>query len=114
MITDIAYLEMRVRDFDECRDVYTRELGMTEIQDTTSEPDEHGEWISTVSAEDGNRESVIQVGNSFLILMKLIMLSHNFYLMVNSLIHHFRRVQLVIILFILKVMIMHFLILKIS
>lgn len=68
MITDIAYLEMRVRYFDECRDVYTRELGMTEIQDTTSEPDEHGEWISTVSAEDGNRESVIQVGNSFLIL----------------------------------------------
>ena len=67
MITDIAYLEMRVRNFDECRDVYCRELGMTEIQNTKSVL-ENGEWVSTVSAEDGNREAVIQVGNSFLVL----------------------------------------------
>ncbi len=67
MITDIAYLEMKVRDFDECRDIYCRELGMTEVQNTKSVL-KNGEWIATVSAEDGNREAIIQVGNSFLIL----------------------------------------------
>ena len=68
MITDIAYLEMLVKDFDECLHVYTKELGMTEIQNTQSVQNEKGEWISTASAEQGNREAIIQVGNSYLVL----------------------------------------------
>lgn len=68
MITDIAYLEMRVKDFDECLHVYTRELGMTEIQNSQSIQNEKGEWISTASANQGNREAIIQVGNSYLVL----------------------------------------------
>ena len=68
MITDIAYLEMRVKDFDECLHVYTRELGMTEIQNTQSIQNEKGEWVSTASATQANREAIIQVGNSYLVL----------------------------------------------
>ena len=68
MITGIAYVEMRVRDLDECRDVYGREMGLTEVQDTTAVLNEKGEWVSSASAESGDRESVLQVGDSFLVL----------------------------------------------
>ena len=68
MITGIAYVEMRVRDLNECRDVYGRDLGLTEVQDTTAVQNEKGEWVSSASTESGNRESVLQVGDSFLVL----------------------------------------------
>ena len=68
MITGIAYVEMRVREFDECREIYGRELGLTEVQDTTAVLNERGEYISTASAERGDRESILQVGDSFLVL----------------------------------------------
>ena len=68
MITGIAYLEMRTRFFDECVDVYSKHLGLTEIQDNSSVLNEKGEWDSTQSAEEGNRQSVIQVGDSFLLI----------------------------------------------
>ena len=68
MITGIAYIEMRVREFDECREVYGRELGLTEVQDTTAVLSEKGEWVSSASAESGNRESILQVGDSFLVM----------------------------------------------
>ena len=67
MITGIAYLEMRVSDLDECRDVYGRQLGLTEVQDNSAALSEKGEWISS-TAEGGERESVLQVGDSFLVL----------------------------------------------
>ena len=68
MITGIAFVEMRVRDFDECQDVYGRELGLTEVQDRRAEQTEHGEWESSGAQEAGSREAVLQVGDSFLIL----------------------------------------------
>ena len=68
MITGIAYIEMRVRSFDECRQVYGEHLGLTELQDTTAVLNEKGEWVSTASPEDGNREAILQVGDSFLVL----------------------------------------------
>ena len=68
MITGIAYIEMRTRNFDECREVYGTHLGLTEVQDTTAVLNESGEWESTESAESGNREAVLQVGDSFLVL----------------------------------------------
>ena len=68
MITGIAYVDMRVRDLDECRDIYGREMGLSEVQDTRSEQNKKGEWVSTASAEGGDRESVMQVGDSFLVL----------------------------------------------
>ena len=42
--------------------------GLTEIQDNTAVQNEKGEWVSSASAESGNRESVLQVGDSFLAL----------------------------------------------
>ena len=68
MITNLAYIEMRVRDFDECVDVYGRTLGLTELQNTTAVLTEKGEWVSTASSEAGDREAIFQVGDSFLIL----------------------------------------------
>ena len=68
MITGIAYVEMRVRDFEECRAVYGAHLGLTEVQDTTAVLNEKGEWVSTASPEGGNREAVLQIGDSFLVL----------------------------------------------
>ena len=68
MITGIAYVEMRTRNFDECREVYGTHLGLTEVQDKTSALNEKGEWVSTESVENGNREAVLQIGDSFLVL----------------------------------------------
>ena len=68
MITGIAFIEMRVRDFDECRDIYGRQLGLTEVQDTTAVLTDKGEWVSSASPESGNRQSILQVGDSFLVL----------------------------------------------
>ena len=68
MITGIAFIEMRVRDFDECRDIYGRQLGLTEVQDTTAVLTDKGEWVSSTSPESGNRQSILQVGDSFLVL----------------------------------------------
>ena len=68
MITGFAYVEMRVRDFEECRAVYGAHLGLTEVQDTTAVLNEKGEWVSTASPEGGNREAVLQIGDSFLVL----------------------------------------------
>ena len=68
MITGIAYIEMRTRYFNECREVYGMHLGLTEVQDTTAILNEKGEWYSTESEESGNREAVLQIGDSFLIL----------------------------------------------
>jgi len=68
MITGIAFIEMRVLDFDECRDIYGRQLGLTEIQDITAVLNDKGEWVSSASPESGHRQSVLQVGDSFLIL----------------------------------------------
>lgn len=68
MITGIAYIEMRTRSFDECREVYGTHLGLTEVQDTTAVLNEKGEWESTASSESGNREAILQIGDSFLIL----------------------------------------------
>lgn len=68
MITGIAYIEMRTRFFDECREVYGTHLGLTELQNTTAVLNEKGEWESTASPEAGNREAILQVGDSFLIL----------------------------------------------
>ena len=68
LITGIAYIEMRTRNFDECREVYGKHLGLTEVQDTTAVLNESGEWESRGSAESGNREAVLQVGDSFLVL----------------------------------------------
>ena len=68
MITGIAYVEMRVRDLDGCRAIYGREMGLTEVQDTTAVLTEKGEWVSSASAESGDRESILQVGDSFLVL----------------------------------------------
>lgn len=59
---------MRTRSFNECREMYGTHLGLTEVQDTTAVLNEKGEWDSTESAEGGNREAVLQVGDSFLIL----------------------------------------------
>ena len=68
MITGIAYVEMRVRDLDGSRAVFGREMGLTEVQDTTAVLTEKGEWVSSASAESGDRESILQVGDSFLVL----------------------------------------------
>lgn len=68
MITGIAFIEMRTRSFDECREVYGTHLGLTEIQNTTAALNERGEWDSTESAESGKREAVLQIGDSFLVL----------------------------------------------
>ena len=68
MITGVAYIEMRTRNFEECREVYGRHVGLTEVQDTTAVLNEHGEWESTASSEGGDREAVFQVGDSFLVL----------------------------------------------
>ena len=68
MITGIAYVEMRVRSFDECREVYGVRLGLTELQDTTAVLNEKGEWVSTASPEGRDREAILQIGDSFLVL----------------------------------------------
>lgn len=67
MITGIAYIEMRTRLLDECREVYGRNLGLTELQNTTAVLNERGEWVDS-AASGGNREAVLQVGDSFLVL----------------------------------------------
>ena len=84
MITGIAYIEMRTRFWDECREVYGKHLGLTELQNTTavlkwviapragvvvvSRPFEKGEWVDSATSESGNREAILQVGDSFLVL----------------------------------------------
>ena len=68
MITGIAYIEMRTRVWDECREVYGRHLGLTELQNTTAVKNEKGEWVDGAAAESGDREAVLQVGDSFLVL----------------------------------------------
>ena len=70
MITGIAYIEMRTRSFNECREVYGTQLGLTEVQDTSSVLNEKGEWDSAESAESVNRQAALQVGDSFLILQE--------------------------------------------
>ena len=67
MITGIAYIEMRTRLLDECREVYGRRLGLTELQNTTAVLNERGEWVDS-PASGGSREAVLQVGDSFLVL----------------------------------------------
>ena len=68
LISGVAYIEMRTRFFDECLDIYSTQLGLTGIQDTTAVLNDKGEWESTASSESGNREAVLQVGDSFLII----------------------------------------------
>ena len=68
MITGIAYIEMRTRLWDECREVYGKHLGLTELQNTTAVQNEKGEWVDGAAAESGDREAVLQVGDSFLVL----------------------------------------------
>ena len=68
MITGLAYVEMRVRGFDESVGVYGQKLGLTELQNTTAVLSDRGEWLSTSSVEAGDREAVFQVGDSLLIL----------------------------------------------
>ena len=68
MITGIAYIEMRTRLWDECREVYGRHLGLTELQNTTAVLNENGEWVDSATSESGNREAILQVGDSFLVL----------------------------------------------
>ena len=59
---------MRIRSFDECREVYGTHPVLTEVQDTSSVLNEKGERDSAESVESVNREAVLQVGDSFLIL----------------------------------------------
>ena len=68
MVTDIAYLEIRTRYFDECVDTYAKHLGLTEIQDNSSVLNEKGEWDSAESVENAQRQAVLQVGDSFLLI----------------------------------------------
>ena len=68
MITGIAYIQMRTRLWDECREVYGQHLGLTELQNTTAVQNEKGEWVDGAAAESGDREAVLQVGDSFLVL----------------------------------------------
>ena len=68
MIAGIAYIEMRTRFWDECREVYGKHLGLTELQNTTAMLNEKGEWTDSATSESGNREAILQVGDSFLVL----------------------------------------------
>ena len=68
MITGIAYIEMRTRLLDECREVYGTRLGLTELQNTTAVLNERGEWVDGAASGSGDREAILQVGDSFLVL----------------------------------------------
>ncbi len=68
MISGISYIQMRTPLWDECREVYGRRLGLTELQNTTAVQNEKGEWVDGAAAESGDREAVLQVGDSFLVL----------------------------------------------
>ena len=68
MITGIAYIEMRTRLLDECRQVYGARLGLTELQNTSAVLNERGEWVDSAEPGSGRREAVLQVGDSFLVL----------------------------------------------